>query len=465
MTTQIRKEMESDNISIFLALIEGNTRIEPTLKEQLEKAALEVQRNKLYKNILLNKDETQISYLVLIYGMTGGIILGLIMSGIVILIPTHDILKHQDYWYELLLQGIFGYVPLNAGIVIINASYWMNTGYIRTTGTWVSLSCTASVIFIFLIMAVYCICRVIGYKYPVPFQGVLFAVVLQVVLYVHLYFQFPENTRKNTTFKKRIKYLYSSLIFSSLLQTQYHLLTLAFRNISVKFQWILGIFLPVVRHGNTQYLLRNSFKSSGTKLWPTECSVSHWINLKNALFIAITVGTYATEETSYVLLGIDFLINLYCCFKIIYFYKKYVTEKCEKACATAIETIRELVLNEHIELVMGVAYFLCVLIAYYGPNSEQIGNVKFGGWHFQAISDIDTFISNLCLLFFIDTCSAVICSVLLWVICKINIFKAYYLMLQEFWLMMAVQTSFSLQTVSIFSQGSRWLLSCPHKYL
>jgi len=174
--------------------------------------------------------------------------------------------------------------------------------------------------------------------------------------------------------------------------------------------------------------------------------------VKNALFIAITVGTYATDETSYVMLGIDFLINLYCCFKIIYLHKKYVSEKCEKAGVSAIETIKELVLNEHIELVMGVAYFLCVLIAYYGPNSEQIGNIKFGGWHFTAICDIDTFISNLCFLFFIDTCSAVICAVLLWLICKINIFKAYYLMLQEFWLMMAVQTAFSLQSVSIFKE-------------
>ena len=110
---------------------------------------------------------------------------------------------------------------------------------------------------------------------------------------------------------------------------------------------------------------------------------------------------------------------------------------------------RELVLIEHVELVVPVAYLLCLVAAYYGPNAEMFGNIKFGGWHYTAITDINRLYKNLCLLFFVDMCSVILCSIILWVTCKINLLRVYIQMLKNFWLLMAVQTAFLLDMVSV----------------
>ena len=187
-----------------------------------------------------------------------------------------------------------------------------------------------------------------------------------------------------------------------------------------------------------------------------ECSVLNYVNPTHALFIAITIGTLATDEALYIILGIDFLMNMYACFKIIYLHRKFSSIAYKGSFNPAIETIRVLVLNEHVELIMGITYWICFMAAYCGQNGDKIGNIRLERWNFKRIPDIDMFCTNLSILFCIDTCSAILCSLLLYVICNINVFRAYYQMLQEFWLLIAVQTALLLEHVSVKNSNSKF---------
>ena len=70
--------------------------------------------------------------------------------------------------------------------------------------------------------------------------------------------------------------------------------------------------------------------------------------------------------STYLLLGIDFVINLIFAFNVFRHHKK----KKVRACAEALQV---LVLNETLEFMVPMMFMLCFVAAYFGPNAEIIG--------------------------------------------------------------------------------------------
>ena len=308
------------------------------------------------------------------------------------------------------------------------------------------LYCVGVVAFTISITGVYYVWSyALCYPYPMPFQGLLLAFETLIIMYIQLWFQFPQKLRKDEKFRKRMKYMYHALFISSTIPTQYHLIGIVFIAVPPEYQWALALCLPIVREVNLSIMLRMSRTASECKSWPVVCSVSHYTNARHSMFMAVIIGSVVTYETSLLILGIDFVINIYLCLKLIYLR----TNKNSVDLSKQVSLIQELVLNEHVEFVMSIAYFVCFLSAYYGPNSENIGSVKYVGWGFKPLTDISNFYKNITTLFLIDTSSVVICTVTLWMVCKINLLRAYYQTLKEFWFHMAVQTAFLLEFVSI----------------
>ena len=108
----------------------------------------------------------------------------------------------------------------------------------------------------------------------------------------------------------------------------------------------------------------------------------------------------------------------------------------------AQENLEELVLTERIASVIPFTYLLTFLMAYYGPNAEILGNIKLTIWQYQGVTDIEGYIKNLCLLLVIDFSSFVTNGIVLWTMCKINVFKVLKKVQQQFWLIMAIQEAF-----------------------
>ena len=114
------------------------------------------------------------------------------------------------------------------------------------------------------------------------------------------------------------------------------------------------------------------------------------------------------------------------------------------------EMIAELTLTERIETLVPLTYILCYAIAYYGPNAEILGSVKLDLWQFKPILDFDKYMTSLFMLFSVDFLSLIMNGIILWTTCNINIFKVFQKIQSDFWLIMAVQQSYSLLEVIKF---------------
>ena len=107
------------------------------------------------------------------------------------------------------------------------------------------------------------------------------------------------------------------------------------------------------------------------------------------------------------------------------------------------------------EAIIPVTFVLIFIMAYYGPNAEIIGNVKFNQWHFKAITDLEQYVSNLALLFIVDLSSAMICGVILWTTCKINMFKTLQKIQKDLWYFIAIYDTYKFFAVS--NTSLNWL--------
>ena len=86
-----------------------------------------------------------------------------------------------------------------------------------------------------------------------------------------------------------------------------------------------------------------------------------------------------------------------------------------------------------------LTYLLLIIMAYFGPNAELLGNIKLSIWHFQRpIADIEAYIFNVGLLFAVDLFSLVINGGLLWNFANINVLKIMKKLQNDFWFVFAV---------------------------
>ena len=102
------------------------------------------------------------------------------------------------------------------------------------------------------------------------------------------------------------------------------------------------------------------------------------------------------------------------------------------------DVLEELIVAEIVEVLVPVAYAIAVLIAYYGPNSTILGNIKNNYWSYTEIEDLDSLMYSLFKMFAIDLLSAVIGTVLLWKFCSINFLREVFRILKLYWPFMCI---------------------------
>jgi hypothetical protein len=107
--------------------------------------------------------------------------------------------------------------------------------------------------------------------------------------------------------------------------------------------------------------------------------------------------------------------------------------------------------NESVEVAMPIAYALCLLLAYYGPNAEILGNIKNSDWQYAAIEDIVSTYKWTGILFTVDIASGVLSLIVLWWCCKINIVRMYLQLQDHIWYILAIEQGYMLTEVSIMA--------------
>ena len=102
----------------------------------------------------------------------------------------------------------------------------------------------------------------------------------------------------------------------------YGFLPIPFKIIPQDFQWILGLLTPLPKMLFIKIFLKICSKGYGSITHSAKVTVVHYLQITHALFLVLTMGYTATPATSYVILSLDFLFNIYDALKIIYKTKK-----------------------------------------------------------------------------------------------------------------------------------------------
>ena len=98
---------------------------------------------------------------------------------------------------------------------------------------------------------------------------------------------------------------------------------------------------------------------------------------------------------------------------------------------------------------MPFSFILVLGVAYFGPNGHLFGNIRITIWTFSAIENINETIMSLGKFFVVDFTSTLACATILWVCCRINVWKAFLLMQKEFGKFFLIQFSYCMIVVSI----------------
>ena len=99
---------------------------------------------------------------------------------------------------------------------------------------------------------------------------------------------------------------------------------------------------------------------------------------------------------------------------------------------------------------MPLSYLLLILMAFYGPNAELLGNIKLTLWQFQnPIGDMGPYATKVIILLAVDWTASIINIIVIRIACKINVFKTLKTLQQNFWHVFAASEAFLLMEASV----------------
>ena len=98
----------------------------------------------------------------------------------------------------------------------------------------------------------------------------------------------------------------------------YFLLNMSFVWIQRDYQWVIGIFGPFMREFEIwQFEYLSNLPATDNPQTRNLCR-RHYMETRHCMFIAVNLAAIATDATTYLILGIDFAINMFQALKIAY---------------------------------------------------------------------------------------------------------------------------------------------------
>ena len=384
-------------------------------------------RTKTFENIVSNVNIESKSFFKHFASGLGGVIAAGALISVYTVLPVHDVISDSCYWYEFPLQTLFTFIPIASAKVCWRCSYYINIKRIKSRRDIMIVSLISWLMVALYFPTGYLIWTyMFNYQYPIPWNGFLVSFVFFPTLLISIWFRFPKSWRKEETFRRRLKWMILSMIFNQALTLEYQMLTNLLKGVPSDYQWIVALFLPIIREFNGYVLLKMTLKSASGDTDSVEIVVNHVIATSHALFVTYTAGSYATMATTAVMIGTDFLINIYTAIKIAYIQRKSTDRKEEQS-----KLLQELVINEMVEVLVPLAYMLCFTLAYFGPNAELIGGVRSSYFDHSPV-EFGSTMSIVSAFFCIDLLSLVISGIFLKIVCNISVAQAFITLQKEF---------------------------------
>ena len=383
-------------------------------------------RNQTLKAILTNAP-VEVSWTKTIFCTCIIIILSFSTTVPYSLIPTHDLVQQPEFWYEIIFHGTI-INTFNSVYFCVLAGYFGNMSHIRKL-KYVSIMCVKVLVIhnSFLIFNYYIWTHVLGYQFPIPFQGHGITYLCSLVQFTILYFGFPSNVRNNPDFRNRMKFLFVAMHIFVALDVPYNVISMLLQKFQNQYQPIIAMLLPITRELIIWSFSTVIAKTSREDENSASMMLKFVVSVQHTTFLCYAMASFATDITSWVLMGIDFSMNIYLSLRLVWLKKKR-----PESIQDQIDILQDLAIYELTEFYTPLSFLLVVILAYHGPNAELFGNIKNAYWTFTAIEDIEKTIANMLLFFLIDFSSAVASTIILQLFCRINICKVFAATQKEF---------------------------------
>lgn len=296
-------------------------------------------------------------------------------------------------------------------------------GFLSMAACWVSLY--------------YLWVHLLGFPYPLPLIGLFNFVAGFVGEVVVLYFQIPKSWRQDPGFFKNIIWLACAQLFLIVAFLLYVGLGWGFFIIPREYQWILAFVVPLVDEISTRILVALCFKAAGREDDSISVIASSLIAISTSLFMSVNLGSIATDETAYAMLGLAFLMNVK---EIVTVYRLY--KGGEETFHQFTEGFQSLVICLALELILPLSYLACFLLAYMGPNASVLGNIGNSYWHYEAEDNVIDAVTNLFLFLSLDALTILFTMVFFKCVADVNFIKMYGYLQKEYGMMMSISQAY-----------------------
>ena len=368
------------------------------------------------------------------------------------LLPAHNAITNPEYWYEIVFS-LSLWLLFNGITHAIVAEGILNPFNQKLATVIINL------LIPFVITGILGICLLhliwstfLGYFEPFPCRWWLIAYLCLLVLFIRLWNEFPRQRRRNPTFRNQCKNYICLVLWILVMTVQLNAISAVFGKVPLEFQWLFSLILPVTKELNDYIVDKLITKSA----FPENINRAKFIgkiatNLSYSFWLAIILATKATQATSFVLLAINFCIDMSLCYKAIWLDRRRRKHDftAEMKQSLKEQAITELILNEAVEVMVPIAFIGSFSSAYFGPNKDILGDVGCSIWQYQKVENIHALFMPVVEMAIIDSGSVLLAGALLWNFCHINIFKEYCRAIKKYWVYLACLGGSFLNTVSI----------------
>ena len=349
------------------------------------------------------------------------------------LLPMNNVFIQPKYWYELPISTISLTGFFSTALVAMKPLF--ECDFNKTT--------MKAILDLFIVIKmaealVICLIHliwsdVLWYYEPFPFRLTLSLIPGFILLPIRLWHLIPKQMHIDPLFRKRFKWILLILVWITSMSMQLYFIRNVMPRISREFQWILALVAPVIKEIND----RINDKIMTIFVTPENTDEAKFIgkiriNLKYSFWLAVSFIGVTEASTEYVLLAINFCVNLSLCYKVIRLNRKILNDDGDlmKMQKLKKEVLTELILNESIEVIVPISFIGAFSLAYYGPNKDLLLIVR-------EIKTLPIFLAPVVKMALIDSGSLILAGAALLWFCRINILKEYCKTMKKYWIYLA----------------------------
>ena len=363
---------------------------------------------------------------------------GLPMS-ILTLIPRHNSILEQSYWFEPILVAGF-WIALRTAVRLMDFVFWFDHRSLITIQFFLKnyfagfLTWSTTFIVFHTIWN-----RILEFNHPMPFIFVSCYVTTVIAEILALPFSLPDNCLEEEGIKKK----FTSFSVYQILWPMVGIFNLFLGSMFKKLgdtdaQCIMALVVPFSKRVATYGLSKMMHKATGTENERANVSLAINIHASYGFFVATQLAGVRVT-TVLCMAAFDFVIQLKMTYQIVKLHKKVSFNGHEMFELDKKKAISKLLLAESCEGLTPLVYAICFAMAYYGPNAELIGDVKNGCWQYNAIEDVSWTFLLMLWLFTVDFICLLLNSCILWKASNINLLNRFCSMMAKYWYIMALK--------------------------